>query len=514
MAGALAREPGLRSGRGSVQAQVLLPRDVRVSLGPCPRGTRAQLHHRRRGGAPEAPAGLQRAAPVRVGRVRPAGGERRHQERHPSRDLHAREHRAHEGAVAAPRHQLRLGARAGHVPARLLPLEPVAVHPHVRARPGLSPPLDRELVSGRPHGAGQRAGRRRRLLALRHHGRAEGPGAVVLPHHGLRRRPAGERRRAVAVARQGAHDAAQLDRPIRGRARELRARRLAGRHRGLHDPHRHHLRRHVPDAGPGASPGRPVRRRGARSQSRPRPDRAVPRPGPRRPGEWRGGEGRLLHRPLRDQSLQRRTRAGLGRELRPRRIRHRRRDGRAVRRPARLRVRAQVRPADPRGDRSGRGRTRARRGRHDRVAAGGRAARELGRLRRAHLGGRPPAAHRRREGPRPRRRHGAVPPQGLGHLAAALLGHADSDDPLPAVRRGAGARRSAARGPAEGGAVHRPGRLAARDHSRVRQRRLPGVRRGRATRDRHDGHVRGLVVVLLPLRRRAQRPVAVRSRRR
>ena len=29
--------------------------------------------------------------------------------------------------------------------------------------------------------------------------------------------------------------------------------------------------------------------------------------------------------------------------------------------------------------------------------------------------------------------------QGLGHLAAALLGHADSRDPLPEVRRGAGA---------------------------------------------------------------------------
>ena len=38
-------------------------------------------------------------------------------------------------------------------------------------RPGVSPPLDRELVPGRQHRAGQRAGRRRRLLALRHAGR-------------------------------------------------------------------------------------------------------------------------------------------------------------------------------------------------------------------------------------------------------------------------------------------------------------------------------------------------------
>ena len=35
------------------------------------------------------------------------------------------------------------------------------------------------------------------------------------------------------------------------------------------------------------------------------------------------------------------------------------------------------------------------------------------------------------ESARHRRRHGAVPAEGLGHLAAALLGHADPDDPLP-----------------------------------------------------------------------------------
>ena len=85
------------------------------------------------------------------------------------------------------------------------------------------------------------------------------------------------------------------------------------------------------------------------------------------------------------------------------------------------------------------------------------------------------------------------------------------DDPLPAVRRGAGARRSAARRPAEGGAVHRSWRFAAGHHPRVRERDLSHVRRRRAPRNRHDGHVRRLVVVLLPLRRRPQRPSAVRS---
>ena len=110
------------------QAEVLLPRDVRVPVRARARRPRPQLHHRRRRRAAEAAAGLQRPAPVRVGRVRPAGRERGDQERHPSRDIHARQHRPHEGAAAAPRHQLRVGTRAGHLPAGLLPLEPVAVH--------------------------------------------------------------------------------------------------------------------------------------------------------------------------------------------------------------------------------------------------------------------------------------------------------------------------------------------------------------------------------------------------
>ena len=190
-----ADSPRVRGHRRPLEAEVLLPRDVRVPLGPRARRPRAQLHHRRHRRAREAAAGVQRPASLRLGRVRLAGGERRDQERHPSRDLDARQHRAHEGAAAAPRHQLRLGARAGHLPARLLPLEPVAVRPHVRARAGVSAPIDRELVSELSDGAGQRTGRRRRLLALRHAGHAEGSGAVVLPHHRVRRRPADGSRR-------------------------------------------------------------------------------------------------------------------------------------------------------------------------------------------------------------------------------------------------------------------------------------------------------------------------------
>ena len=195
VAGPLAARPRVRSGRRSVAPEVLLPRDVRVSVGARPRGPRAQLHHRRRDGTHQADARLQRAASVRLGRLRPAGRERRDQGRHPPRDVHPRQHRAHEGPAAAARHQLRLGARAGHVRRRVLQVEPVALHPDVREGAGLPAEVLRELVPGGPHGAGERAGRGRRLLALRDTGRDARPGAVVLPHHRLRRRTARRRRR-------------------------------------------------------------------------------------------------------------------------------------------------------------------------------------------------------------------------------------------------------------------------------------------------------------------------------
>ena len=158
-AGPIAR---VRAHRRSVEAEVLLPRDVRVPVGARARRARPQLHHRRRDGAHEADARLQRPASLRLGRLRHARRERRDQERHSSRRLHVRQHQPHEGAAPASRHQLCLGPRAGHVHARVLPLEPVALHPDVRARPRVPPPLDGELVPEGPDGPRQRAGRRRR----------------------------------------------------------------------------------------------------------------------------------------------------------------------------------------------------------------------------------------------------------------------------------------------------------------------------------------------------------------
>ena len=87
------------------------------------------------------------------------------------------------------------------------------------------------------------------------------------------------------------------------------------------------------------TPDRSARRRGLhRAGAAPDRDRAHCR---------RQGEDRRLHRRLLHQPLQRRARADLRRRLRAGDLRHRRRHGRAGARRARLRVREEVRPADP-----------------------------------------------------------------------------------------------------------------------------------------------------------------------
>ncbi len=82
----------------------------------------------------------------------------------------------------------------------------------VQARSRLPQGVGGQLVPARPDGAGQRAGDRRPLRALRPRGRAAPARAVVLPHHRLRR-PAARRPRHDRLARVRQDDAAQLDRP-------------------------------------------------------------------------------------------------------------------------------------------------------------------------------------------------------------------------------------------------------------------------------------------------------------
>ena len=100
----------LRGHRGPGAAEVLLPGDAALPVGRHPRRPRPQLLHHRRGGALQADARLQRPAPDRLGRARPARRERRHQARRPSREVDARQHRGHEAPAPAARASATPGA--------------------------------------------------------------------------------------------------------------------------------------------------------------------------------------------------------------------------------------------------------------------------------------------------------------------------------------------------------------------------------------------------------------------
>ena len=232
-------------------------------------------------------------------------------------------------------------------------------------------------------------------------------------------------------------------------------------------------------------------------------------------GGARAGQGqdRRRHRAHRRQPGDRRAHPGLGRRLRADGLRHRRDHGRARARRARLGVRAGARAAGAPGRRAARRRGVERAaptpstgpdevlvnsGPHTGLSC---ERGEAGDRRRAR-------ASRRRRGPH------RLPAARLADLAPALLGLPDPDRDLRRLRS-----RARARGPAAGRAAgHRglppEGALAARRRRGLGADDVPEVRRPGAARDRHDGHVRRLVLVLPALRRPAQRHGGVRARAR
>ena len=191
---------GGRQRRGRGLAQVLRAGDAALPLGRAAHGAPEELLGGRRGGALPPPHGAPGAAPDGLRRVRPAGREPRDQDGRAPAGLDGQVDRPVPAAAAllGPLH--RLVARVRHARAALLPLDPVDLPAAVRARPGLPQGRRRQLVPVRRDGAGQRAGHRRALRALRQPRRGAPARAVVLPHHRLRRPPA-RRPRARSTGR-------------------------------------------------------------------------------------------------------------------------------------------------------------------------------------------------------------------------------------------------------------------------------------------------------------------------
>ena len=297
------------------------------------------------------------------------------------------------------------------------------------------------------------------------------------------------------VARR--HDAAQLDRALRGCRGAVQRARDGRRLPRLHDAAGHAVRRDVLRHGARA-PRRAAARRGHRARGggprvrQPRADRV--QRGPRR---RRAREDRRAARARRHQPRQRRADPDVGRRLRADGVRHRRDHGGARARRARPRVRGQVRAADPARDRGWRRRAAV----HGRRAAG-----ELrSALRRARQPRGARADRRLARRPGPRAPLDQLPPARLAAVAAALLGLPDPDRPLPRLRARARAGGPAADRAARRARLRAQGALAAGRRRGLGERGVPRLRRRREARDGHDGHVRRLVLVLPALLRRAQR---------
>ncbi len=215
-----------------------------------------------------------------------------------------------------------------------------------RPSPGLRQRGAGQLVPRARHRRRQRGGHRRRPQRPRQLPRVQAQHAPVDDaHHGLRR-PPHRRPRPARLDRLDQGDAAQLDRP---QPRRTGALRFPGRtdHR-VHHPARHAVRRVVPRALPRAPARRRLDHRRATSTRSPsyRTATAAKKEFERQ-DESREKTG-VFTRLDGDQPDQRRGAPDLDRRLRADGLRHRRDHGGAVRRPARLRVRQQVRPADPR----------------------------------------------------------------------------------------------------------------------------------------------------------------------
>ena len=305
VAGALGSRRAVPHAGRRPAAEVVRAHDVAVHVGRSPRGTLVRDGAIGRERALQADARLQRALPDGLRCVRPACRERRHQERTPPVGVDVRERRTHARAVEVDGRDVRLEPRSDDGIAGLLQVDAVVVPAAAEARPGVQEEGGGLVVPEGSDRARERAGRRREVRALRQRRLEARPGAVVLPHHEVRRGAAGLLK--APVERADRVDAAQLDRQERRRRAAVRAGRAGRRDERdprLHDAAGYGVRRVVLRRRAGALARRAdhdartarrrarVRRGGAtRERHRAHVDRA--------------GEDRRLHRRLRDQPLQR-----------------------------------------------------------------------------------------------------------------------------------------------------------------------------------------------------------------
>ena len=217
LAARLGRRADLGGRRGRRRAaHVLRARDAPVPQRRAAHRAPEELRRRRCRRALPPPHRPPRAAPDGLRRVRPARREPRDQDRPAPQRVHRRVDRRVPQGLPRVGHLDRLDARVRDLRPQVLPLDAVDLPAALRARPGLPPRGRRQVVPQRPDRARQRAGHRRALRALRLGGRGPPARAVAVPHHRLRR-PAARRPRHHPVARARQDDAAQLDRPLRGR---------------------------------------------------------------------------------------------------------------------------------------------------------------------------------------------------------------------------------------------------------------------------------------------------------
>ncbi len=217
MAGALGKGKPFPRRRGPRPPQALHPGHVPVPVrrGPA-RGPPGGVHGHGHPGPHEAHAGLQRAAPHGLGRLRPARGKLRHPEQGPPAPGHPGQHRQLPAADQVPRVLLRLVPGGGHHRPRVLQMDPVDLPPAPQEGAGVrrrDPHQFLPQVQDRP---GQRGGAPGRLRTLRRARGTAGHAPMAAQDHGVRGPPAGRPGRP-GLARVHPGHATELDRPFRGR---------------------------------------------------------------------------------------------------------------------------------------------------------------------------------------------------------------------------------------------------------------------------------------------------------